>query len=323
MRTYSLLSNLLGIGCLLSSCSAPKSDNQAVKTAYIHRYGVQVINEKDFMARGGTGEVVDRLKNGATLRKPYVDGKLHGKACTTFPHSEIIQFVQVYNRGNLIEEIENYDSGVPMCKTVFSKAGSEKTYWYTDGSPRATEHIKNSSIVKGEYFTPLFELEASLDKGSGIKVTRSPTGVLVKKETYVNNEKTLEIGYHPNGVISEEISFVHGIAEGIKKTYAQNGAPQTVEEYKGGMRHGAVVVFVDGQKVARVPYMHNKKHGIEVRFKPGTEDVITEISWKNGQQHGPQVNFVDNVRVTDWFYEGAKISKGEYVDREAHEGPNA
>ena len=47
----------------LSCCCSKKASQDTVKTAYIHKYGIEVADKTDFSNRGGTGEVVKKLNS--------------------------------------------------------------------------------------------------------------------------------------------------------------------------------------------------------------------------------------------------------------------
>ena len=67
-------------------------------------------------------------------------------------------------------------------------------------------------------------------------------------------------------------------------------------------REGTTTVFFHGEKYADIPYAAGEKHGVERRYRDGSE-IVQEVSWYNGQQHGPSVTYVDEEPAkTEWYY---------------------
>ncbi|MDB6081788.1 MAG: hypothetical protein JWO53_1060 [Chlamydiia bacterium] len=299
------------VGC--KPCAAPKD---TVKTAYIHKYGVEVPDADDFISRGGTGEVITTQKNGIIAHETYLDQKLHGTSSWTFPHSETIERVKRYNQGTLIEEVKHYLSGAPQQKSVYHKNGTRVTSWYEDGTPRSIENFTTDAhLIGGEYFTAACELESSVKDGAGTRMIRDGLGQLVAKEEITNGLLGLQETYHTNGSPLAQIPYVNGKIHGIKRTFYAGGEPKTVEEWNAGELHGCMQLYQNGARIAEVPYVHGKKQGIETRFKEGSSVIAEQITWLEGKRHGPSTICVDaNTKLTDWYFANEKVSKIHYVE---------
>lgn len=86
---YTLLSSV--------SCKRQNSDDDVVKTSYVHPYGVEISSKDEWQERGATGEVVKKQKNGVVVRENYVEGTLHGKTVQTYPHRDIAEKASIYD----------------------------------------------------------------------------------------------------------------------------------------------------------------------------------------------------------------------------------
>ena len=73
--------------CLLAACGG--SNNNAVSTLFIHKYGT-ALSENDWDSRGGNGQIVTLCKNGVTITENYADHLLEGKTTYSFPHSSVV-----------------------------------------------------------------------------------------------------------------------------------------------------------------------------------------------------------------------------------------
>lgn len=107
---------------------------------------------------------------------------------------------------------------------------------------------------------------------------------------------------------------MNGKVHGIKKCYHVGGEPARFEEWREGELDGTLVVFINGEKSAEVPYKAGERQGIERRFRAGTDTVVEQISWERDQRHGPAVTTIDGNEVTEWYFEGRKVSKPQYLE---------
>ncbi len=318
-RSYGIVFSGCVAGILVAGCQARTTTQSAVKTTYFQKYGVEVDGEQDWIARGATGEVIKTLKNGVVVKEKYCDGMLQGNVTATFPYSEIVKRLTHYEKGILQFEVDHFISGAPQEKKQF--LGDEKvllTAWYEDGTPRAKEEYHGPLIVQGEYFTHDAHPEAHVVEGVGIRTVRDGLGNLVQKETISQGEVILSESYHPNGSPRERVAYTKGKIDGTRKVFLVGGEPERFEEWKQGVLEGKTVLFQNGEKYAEIPYEKGEKHGVELRFKPGTDVVVEEIAWERNQRHGASVAIIDDQRITEWYYEGKKTSKSQYLEMSGH-----
>jgi len=304
---------LIALGFVATGCAV--KDSKSVKTAYIHRYDVEVSSRDDFYSRGATGEVVSTLRDGTVQRKNYVKGILEGKSSWTFPHSDTVYRVAQFKKGVLIEEQLNYAYGTPRQKNIFHKNGThEVVCWYEDATPRSFETFKEGLLLEGRYYSHLYELESEVTQSSGVRTLRDDYGLLAAKETIADGVLTYKEKFHANGVPAEHAPYVNGEMHGIRKTFTVGGEPLTVEEWQYGVQHGTTCVYRNGEKIARVPYVQGQKHGVEELLRPSSEEVVGEITWVHGERHGPSHIYVESQQITDWYYSNRKVSKSEYSE---------
>lgn len=301
----------------LTSCS-PKTkvdEYGAVKSTYVHQYGVEVADQTEWQSRGASGQIIKQMKNGATLTQSWQQGKLHGLSTITFPHSNVVQIESFYDNGVRLWLTCNYQSGMPRKQDIYRTDGTiVVSNWYEDGSPRACEVYKGNLLQSGDYFTKDQELETQIMDGTGERIRRDGHGQLVSKDEIENGKLTCRMLYYPSCMPKKYIPFHDGKVQGLVKTFHPAGEPDTIEEWQQGFQQGLTTVFANGQKIAFVPYIQGKKNGIEKRVRPGTDTVVEEISWHEDLKHGPSILYVDNDKVTDYYYNGQKVSRIEFTE---------
>lgn len=314
MERKSLLKHSTIIFIILATTQCtPQKTGTSTKVTYLHPYGVELHDEKDFFARGGTGEVIRNLSNGVVTRDKFRDGKLHGKVTETFPHQEIFAKLKEYENGDLVSETENTTAGTPKERRYFANGKlAHYTTWYEDGTPQGDEQFINGLLVEGQYYSPSTEVESEIKNGSGTKTKRDSFGSLLGKEFYNNGILTSEDRYYPTGAIQTKLQFLNGKIEGELKTFFPGGEPKTIEEYVDNKPHGITLVFQNGERVAKVPYQKGTKQGIETQFVPGTDKIVSEIRWENDKRHGPCVTYVDENKITEWFFNDKRVSKHQF-----------
>lgn len=183
-----------------------KENADAVKTAYIHPYGVEIQDRDDWLERGGSGHIIESNKDGTITRQEYQDGKPHGMTKKTFPHTDVTAYAAYYNNGCMAYEIDHYISGSPKDKRDFpSEDKIIATSWYEDGTPRLKEEYINGLLVQGRYFTADAYPESEVIDGVGVRTIRDGLGNLMAKETVTEGEVILAECYHANGSPSEEL----------------------------------------------------------------------------------------------------------------------
>ncbi len=306
-----------------TSCTPKPVTGQdgTLKTTYVHQYGVEVADRDEWEERGSSGQIIKQHKTGAEENSNWKDGQLHGLTTTTFPHSTILHREVYYDKGAKVWQTVHYASGMPKRQDIFRPGNiTLVSTWYEDGTPRSAEEYHGNNLWSGEYFTREQELETQVVDGSGERIRRDGHGQLIAKDDFENGKKVLEIVYFSNGMPQKYIPYVNDQIEGTLKTFFAGGEPATAESWKNNQQNGDTYVYRSGERVAIVPYVNGQKEGIETGFRPGTEVVSEQITWKNGQKHGPAIYFVDGNKVTEYFYDGKKVSKIEFVQREGNRG---
>lgn len=291
----------------------------SVKTTYIHKYGVEIASADEWTERGASGQIIKQLKNGATQTETWQQGMLHGLCTTSFPHSDIVYREAYFDKGARVWQTVHYSSGMPKRQDIFRPGNiTLVSTWFEDGAPRSSEEYHGENLWSGEYFTTQQELETQIAQGSGERIRRDGHGQLIAKDEFENGKKILEIVYYSNDMPQKYIPYVNDQIEGTLKTFLPGGEPATIEEWKQNCQHGDTTVFRSGQRVAVIPYLNGQKNGVETGFRPGTDIITEQISWKNGLKNGPSVYFVDNDKVTDYYFDDVKVSRIEYAQRAAN-----
>jgi antitoxin component YwqK of YwqJK toxin-antitoxin module len=309
--TYLFLILCSALTFIATSCR-PCRQNDIVQETYIHKYGVP-IDKEDWTRNGKEGQVVLLHNDGVTVSKTYEKGILHGKTTYTFPNSSTLARIETYVNGDLVSKIENYLSGIAKEEERFvGQQLSEHLCWYEDGTPSAIEKYENGYLVAGEYRSPFNDLESKVASGEGIRITRGNDGEILFKDTIEEGQMVERISYFPSGDPSSVTPFQHGLAHGTRLTYSQGGLPATVEEWAHGMQEGATTVYLNGEKIAIVPYAKGKREGIEQRFRDG-QLLVEEVTWKNDKQHGPRKIILEGGESkTEWYHEGEVVSRSTF-----------
>ncbi len=300
------------MGC--AACTPKPQVDDTVSTKYVHQYGVELASETDWVARGASGEIVRTQKDGVTLRECYVQGNLHGISTTTFPHQNTVAKSAHFEDGVLIEEIFYYQAGTPSSKKTYHQENRVHILaWYEDGTPRASEEYAGELLKNAEYFTISNDKESIVSKGCGTRTCRDKLGHIIARDTIEMGTLVLQETYHPNGTPSAHIPYSNGKIHGICKRFCAGGEPKSIEEWHEGVLHGSVQHFQNGQLVATVPYSYGQKHGIEKHFQDSASMVVEEIHWSHDQRHGPSLCMIDGQKIVDWYYEGKKVPKSQFV----------
>ncbi|MEC7839611.1 MAG: hypothetical protein VX777_06195 [Chlamydiota bacterium] len=299
---------------LLPSCSkkVKYSNRGVIKEKYVHKYGVEV-QEQDWASRGKNGKVISTLDDGVTVTKHYRAGKLHGDAVYTFPHSDKIEKIESYQNDDLIKVVYHDEMGTPINEIDYTPDGYKiVTVWSDSGAPMSKEMYSDDFLIDGEYYTSNNLVESKIDNGNGTRVVRDQHGDLVSRDLFESGVLTYKTEFYSNGAIKSVTPYVHNVIHGERKTYQQGGEPDMVEKWVTGAKDGTTVAFKNGEKFAEVPYQKGRKDGIERRFRDG-KIVVEEITWKNGQRHGPTYTFVDGtLSRTIWYFHGKAVSKSTY-----------
>jgi antitoxin component YwqK of YwqJK toxin-antitoxin module len=225
----------------------------------------------------------------------------------------------MYNHGVCEWKVTNYASGVPERKEQYGPNSSTiVTAWYEDSLPRMKEEYRDECLLNGEYMTPEQEEESSVSDGAGIRIVRDGHGALLSKQRIQDGTLVEETRYYPNGMPQAVLPYRGGNIEGIVKTYQITGEPKSIEAWQEGTPNGETTLFSNGEATATLSYIDGVKEGIEKRYKPGTDEVVETISWKRGMRYGPTIRFIDNQKITEWYYKNDKVSKMQFIELEAN-----
>jgi antitoxin component YwqK of YwqJK toxin-antitoxin module len=308
MKKILLSVSMLAVIASITGCRTYRH-SEVVKETFIHKYGVPVTRD-DWTRNGKDGQVVLQKSDGVTVSRTYEKGVLHGKTTYTFPNTSTLQRVETYENGELVSKIENHNTGLPKEEEKYQgQLLTEVIRWYEDGTPAWVEEYENGHIVKGEYRTPLNAVEARVEEGIGMRISRANDGLLLSRDTVRGGLMVERTTFFPSGEPATVTSYDNGVIHGMRMTYLMGGLPSTVEQWANGEQEGTTIVYSNGEKVAEIPYVKGKKNGTELRFRDGRL-LVEEVSWKNGVQHGPRKLIADEATTkTEWYLQGEVVSR--------------
>lgn len=309
-RYYLLFIALLGV--ITTGCQTSKDKNEhVVSQRYIHKYGYDVSKE-EWESTGYPGQVVTTLRNGTTVNASYENGVLHGSTTYTFPHSNTIESLNTYERGNLVKKTSYDLRGIPQKEEIYlSPSHIKTTHWYIKGTPLSVEEYHNTELLEAEYYNQRNDVEYRVTKGSGMRVTRDQHEQIVAKETITNGFPVKKETYHPHGIPHSIISLSGNKLHGEKKVFAPSGEPVSTENYHQGILHGPATYFQNGCRYLELNYQNGLKHGLESHYVDG-ETVVEETEWMDGHKHGTSVVFFDGMTKTQYYYNNQPVNKEKY-----------
>ena len=296
---------------LLSGCFSGDAGNSIVSQTYIHKYGFDV-SEEEWQEREQEGLIVSMLKNGVKVTHTYENGLLNGPTTYSFPHSSVIEKLQVYAQGTLLKEVLNDPEGIPICEDVYEFDDRKiTTLWDEKGVPLSVEEYDSDLLVEGKYFTSDHELEGQVEAGFGERYKRDRTGLLLSRDLIENGAVSTRTNFHPNGLI-HSISHYHDYQlHGEQKKFTSAGKPLMDLNWNHGVLDGLKVVYRDVGKVAEVPYINGQKHGTELHYDD-IGNLTAEIEWRNDKKHGSSRFFNNESTEAEWFYKGAVVSQQRF-----------
>lgn len=304
---------LVCLTLFLTSCNKNQQESSVVSERYVHKYGYAV-SKNEFEERGYPGQVITVLKTGVVKTATYENGLLHGPTTLTFPSSQTVESYLLYNEGNLVKQISYDIHGMPLREeTQLSKARSAITKWYNNGTPMASEEYVGPELVEAQYFTKHNDVEARVEKGKGLRLTRSVEGILQSKEEIDQGFVVKRETFYSNGS-PESIAFLmQGLLHGEKKSFSENGEPLAVKEYVHGKLHGKTTFFKNGVCTVEAHYLDGLKNGLEIHYLDG-EIVSQEILWENDHKHGPCKYYVEGIPQVEYFYDGQLVSEHKWKE---------
>ncbi len=303
---------LFGIlGLSLTGCHDDQN-NQVVSQRYIHKYGYAV-SKAEWDARQYPGQVITHRNDGVTVTETYENGVKHGPETRTFPHSQMVEHLALYNAGAVVKETFYNNMGLPVKETIqLSPTRHSQTAWYAEGSPMFVEEFVGAELLEGQYFTKTNDVESRVEKGHGTRLLRDQNGTLLVREQIEEGSPVKKETFYSSCTLESVVYLYHGNLHGEKRTFAMTGEPLAIEEWVNGQLHGKSTYFKNGSRYLEVSYLYGQKNGIERHFLDG-EVVSQEIAWENDKKHGASVFYADN-EATDqvWFYAGEQVSKRRF-----------
>ena len=245
---------LIFCGCDPTSRQS-KPNNEIVTQRFIHRYGYDV-SKDEWESKDYPGQVITTFRNGVTLTSNFEDGQIHGTRTATYPHSQTFETKEQFHRGILTKKT-NFDiRGIPIKEEHYLGPEHIKVlYWFSNGTPRATEEYLNDQLTSAEYYNLSNETESRIENGSGVRVLRNAKGQILSKEYVTLYELTKKETFHLNAMPETTVSYKNGLLEGEKLVHAESGEPLSREIFKDGVLHGLATYFQNGYKYLEVPYV--------------------------------------------------------------------
>lgn len=324
-----LVKSLIRSGFILllaTACQHQMENGTYIDQTYVHEYGLPVESDH-WMRCGSNGQIITTLRDGVNVKQTYANGLLNGESTYTFPYSTQIQRRETYDNDELTSSILYTPDGTPAQATTYTSTSSPEiwttTTWYPSGQPKSVEKYESSKIfngevyvprtllITGEYYTTANQKDSWVYNGYGERVCRDDYGNFLSLDTFTSGDLSLKTTYYPNGAPKEVTPYANGVIHGQRKTYYPAGEPNTVEAWNNGQQTGTTIVFQNGEKHAEVPYLANKKNGLERRFCDGSV-VTQEITWQDNQMHGPTFTYAGDSTQTDWYYKGRLTSRSNY-----------
>ncbi|MCH9631354.1 MAG: hypothetical protein S4CHLAM37_13770 [Chlamydiia bacterium] len=307
---------LVGVA-LLALCSCNKSEKKhkkdVVTQRYIHKYGYDV-SKDEWDANQFPGQVVTTLKNGVSIASTYEDGVLHGQTTYTYPHSQTLESLHLYEHGNLTKKISYDLKGIPQKEDTFLSPTHVKTkFWYKTGTPMCVEERVDNNLINGEYYSLQNEAESNVRDGMGTKTIRTQDGKLFAREVI---EEGIVIGresFHPNGSPHVVFAYRDGYIDGEKRVFGPTGDPVMLETYTKGKLDGLCTYFQNGYKYLESPFTLGRKEGIERQYIDG-ETLVEETEYHDGQKHGPSTFYSDGISKTEWYYNNELVSRTKFEE---------
>lgn len=297
---------------LFTSCNQNK-ESDVVSQRYIHKYGY-ALSKEQWESRDYPGQVITTTREGVTVAASYENGVKHGPCTYTYPDSQVIKTYHFYNQGELVKEISYDDKGMPIREEVkLSPSRHTITLWYAEGTPMSIEEYANKELLEGQYFSLNNDVEARVEKGTGLRIRRDQYGILLSKDQFDAGFMTKSEAFYPSGAPESIAHYAAGKLEGEKSLFAPTGEPISCEQYQAGLLHGTSVYFKNGTKSQSISFFQGHKHGPEVHYLDG-DAISQEIHWFNDRKHGTTTFYIDGQPQSEWYYDGEQVSQKKFEE---------
>jgi len=317
MRKLYLLLSISSV-LLFFSCQKNDDSKEIISQRFIHKYGLD-LSEKEWDKREKDGQIITVLDNGVTVTNTYASGILHGNSTFTYPDSDIIERLLVYDEGSAIKKVIYDEAGIPVMEEVYDLENRKTiTRWNREGVPLSVEEYDSDVLIRGEYFDKNNECETSITLGSGYRTRRDRNNILLSKDTFQDGELIHRTTYHSSETIQSENPYKNYLLHGNQITYSESGKPLMEATWEDGILNGMKYIYTNGQKTIEIPYITGKKHGLERHFDANS-NLIAEIPWDNDVRHGSSRYFGEEDTKIDWFYKGKAVSLKKFQMMEFRE----
>lgn len=308
---YKLYTLMAATAVMACACQKQVKEDEVISQTYIHKYGYAV-SKQEWQEKSYPGQVISSLRNGVTITATYENEQLQGPCTFTYPSSNTIEKYILYNQNEPVKEIIYDISGMPIQETVqLTQNRHSLTSWYADGVPKSIEEYTKDELIEGRYFTSENELEARVDKGSGVRIIREISGQITCKDNIAEGILVQRDAFYPNGSPESITHYYKGNLHGKRSTFTMTGEPLSVEEWANGHLHGLSTYYKNGTKELEISYLYGKKHGLETHFRDG-DAIIHQISWDTGVKHGPETFFLTAGPKVLWNYDNKEVSKSHF-----------
>lgn len=300
-----------GIALTFAACQSAGPLDQVVSQTFVHKYGFETSAE-DWTARDQDGQIVSTLGNGVKVARSFQNGKLHGLTTYTFPHSTTVEKQQLYDDGILLKEQLNDVNGMPIREEMYEFDNRIiVTLWDDKGVPLSVEEYDDEILVEAKYYTPDHDLEASVTAGSGERVKRDRSGLLISRDEMEDGVMICRSTYHPNGNIHTISHYDQYQLHGTQTKFTASGKPLMDLTWNHNVLDGPKVIYRNGEKIAIIPYVLGKKHGKELHFDD-LGFMTAEIEWRDDHRHGPTNLYSEDATETEWFFNGQSVSADRF-----------
>ena len=303
----------IGIALLfLNSCSNKQSEEKVVSQKFVHKYGFDV-SEQEWAEREKDGQIITTLHNGVTIVNTYKNGELHGDTTFSFPSSDIVRELHVYDEGVLLKKVVYEENSMPLREDVYEFDDRKIiTLWNSKGLPLSIEVYERNALMSGKYFNERNEVEAAVSDGKGVRVKKDRSNILVCKDRIENGQVIERTKYYPNGKVQSVSNFLDYKLHGEQKTFTPSGKPALKMQWNHGVLDGIKVVYRNNVIHKEIPYIKGEKHGVERHFHSESGALAAEIHWVNDRKHGSARFFDEDHAKVAWYYHGKAVSLKQF-----------
>ncbi len=247
------------------------------------------------------------MQNGIKTTRSFEQGKLHGPTTYTFPNSDVVEKLFVYDQGTLLKQLVNDSNGMPVRQEMYEFDNRTiVTLWDEKGVPLSIEEYDDELLMDGKYYTAEHQLEACVEGGFGQRVKRDRAGLLLSKDQIQNGLMATRTTYHPNGQMHTVSNYHDYQLHGEQLKYTVSGRPLMTLHWDHGVLDGFKTVYRNGLKVATIPYVKGQKEGIETHYDD-LGNLTAEIEWKLDKKHGCTKLYSEELTEKEWFFKGQSV----------------